>query len=63
MRFLRRLAAGNRKGENPTSHYLNLRYVEKKVYSRGNKSAQGGAASWQSVMMGKSKILGRPTPD
>ena len=51
----------NRMVENPASHYLNLRYVGIKVYSRGNMSAQGGTGSWQSVIYGRNRCFERFT--
>ena len=41
----------NRMVENPANHYLNLRIIEKKVYSRGNISAQAGIGSLLSVLL------------
>ena len=45
----------NRMVENPANHYLNLRYVGIKVYSRGNMSPQGGTGSLQSVIYGRNR--------
>ena len=44
--------------ENPANHYLILRSAEKKVYSRGNISAQAGIGSLQGAIIGMAEVWG-----